>query len=83
MNELEVEKSGGLTAQAKEQQEQNSMNHMLICASLTSWLSRTVHSDFYGSLVGGHLRRVGEHGDGQCETLACIEKEKTGRKTWN
>lgn len=39
--------------------------------ALTPWLSRTVHCDFNGSLVRGHLRRVGEHGDGQSETLSC------------
>lgn len=63
--------------------------------SLTSWLSRTVHGDFYGSLVRGHLRRVGEHRDRQGETLPCEEtgrtvgileeeqkkKKKRGRKT--
>lgn len=45
--------------------------------SLTSWLSWTVHCDFYGSLVRGHLGRVGEHCDRQGETLACVEIEKT------
>lgn len=70
----------GLKDQAEELREQNSMNHVLMWASLTSRLSGAVHGDFYGSLVRGHLRRVGEHGDGQCETLACIEKGKTERK---
>lgn len=59
--------------------------------SLTSRLSRTVHRDFYGSLVRGHLGRVGEHRDRQGETLPCEEigrtvgileeEQKKGRKT--
>lgn len=47
-----------------------------VSVSLTSWLSRTVHCDFNGSLVRGHLRRVGEHCDGQSETLPWREKER-------
>lgn len=38
--------------------------------SLTSWFSGSVHSDLYGSLIRGHLRRVCEDGDGESETLA-------------
>lgn len=29
----------------------------------------SIHSHLDGSVVGGHLGGVGEHGDGQCETL--------------
>lgn len=37
--------------------------------ALTSGLPGSIHGHFDGSVVGGHLGRVGEHGDGQCETL--------------
>ncbi len=43
--------------------------NICVSVSLTPWLSRTIHCNFNGSLVCGHLRRVGEHCDGQSETL--------------
>lgn len=49
--------------------------------SLTSRLSGSVHRDLDGSLVRGHLRRVGEHRDGQGETLPCGgRRDKRERK---
>lgn len=44
---------------------------------LTAWFSGPVHGDLDGSLVGGHLGRVGEHRDGQSETLPW---RRTGRE---
>ena len=38
--------------------------------ALTSRLPGSVHGHLDGSVVGGHLGRVGEHGDGQRETLS-------------
>jgi len=37
--------------------------------ALTSRLPGSIHGHFDGAMVGGHLRGVGEHGDGQRETL--------------
>lgn len=48
---------------------------------LTARLSGSVHGDFDGAVVGGHLRRSGEHGDGQGEALPCstaTERKATG-----
>lgn len=50
-------------------EEQNFNICVCVLMSLTSWLSRTIHCNFNGSLVRGHLWRVGEHCDGQSETL--------------
>lgn len=36
---------------------------------LTSGFPGSIHSDLDGSVVGGHLGRVGEHGDCERETL--------------
>lgn len=47
--------------------------------ALTSGLPRSVHSHLDGSVVGGHLGGVGEHGDGQGETLPWGERGK-GRR---
>lgn len=47
---------------------------------LTAWFSGPVHGDLDGSLVGGHLGRVGEHRDGQSETLPW---RRTGREGEN
>lgn len=38
---------------------------------LTPWFSWSVHCDLYGSMVSGHLRRVGEYCDCQSEALPC------------
>lgn len=66
--------------------------NICVSVSLTPWFSRTVHCNFNGSLVRGHLRRVGENCDGQRETLPYERKgdergeeenrieRKTGRK---
>ena len=40
-----------------------------VALALTSGLPGSIHGHLDGSVVGGHLRGVGEHGDGQCETL--------------
>lgn len=47
--------------------------HMMvdIWGLLTPWLSWSVHCDLYGSVVSGHLRRVGEYCDCQSEALPC------------
>lgn len=37
--------------------------------ALTSGLPGSIHGHLDGSVVGGHLGGIGEHGDGQCETL--------------
>lgn len=38
---------------------------------LTARLTWSIHSNLDGSVVGGHLGRVGEHSDGQSEALTC------------
>lgn len=38
---------------------------------LTARFPGSVHGDFDGAVVGGHLRGSGEHGDGQSEALSC------------
>lgn len=38
--------------------------------SLTSWLAGSVHGHFNGSVIGGDLGGVGEHGDGQGEAFS-------------
>lgn len=43
-------------------------------AALTSGLPGSIYSDLDGSMVGGHLGGVGEHSDGQCETLPWGDK---------
>lgn len=37
--------------------------------ALTSGFPGSIHGDLDGSVVGGHLGRVGEHGDCERETL--------------
>lgn len=52
--------------------------------ALTSGLPGSIHGHLDGSVVGGHLCGVGEHGDGQCETLpwgGVGNKEEVG--TWS
>lgn len=53
--------------------------NICVSVSLTSWLSRTVHCDFNSSLVRGHLRRIGEHSDGQSEALPYERKGEEDR----
>lgn len=48
--------------------------------ALTPRLPGSVHGDFDGSVVGGHLRGVGEHGDGQGEAFPWRGKEKKTTK---
>lgn len=38
---------------------------------LTARFPGSIHGDFDGAVVGGHLWRSGEHGDGQSEALSC------------
>ena len=38
---------------------------------LTARFPGSVHGDFDGAVVGGHLWRSGENGDGQSEALSC------------
>lgn len=45
---------------------------------LTAWFPGSIHGDFDGAVVGGHLRRSGEHGDCQSEAFSC---SKGNRKT--
>lgn len=44
---------------------------------LTPGLSWSVHGDLYGSVVCGHLWRVGEYRDCQREALACGDIKQT------
>lgn len=39
--------------------------------ALTARLPGSIHGDFDGAVVGGHLWGSGEHGDGQSEALSC------------
>ena len=50
-----------------------------VALALTSGLSGSIHSHLDGSVVGGHLGGVGEHGDGQCETLPWGGRGKSRR----